>query len=92
MPHIPALPKPSYDALGHHVEQRLSESIDYKAAQTRDSRPINFLTYVDEYGLTDKYLNHSSSVVNDFLSRYVLLLFMGYGCTPRHIKSGTILV
>ena len=22
---------------------------------------------------------------------YVLLLFMGYGCTPRHIKSGTVL-
>jgi hypothetical protein len=91
MPHIPALQKPSYDALGHHVEQCLSGSIDYKAAQTRDSRLINFLAYVDEYGLTDKYLNHSSSVVDDLLSRYVLLLFVGYGCTPRHIQFGTIL-
>jgi hypothetical protein len=80
MLHIPALQKPSYDALGHHVEQRLSGSVDHKAAQTRDSRLIHFLTY--EYELTDKYLNHSSSVVDDLLSRYVLLLFMGYGCTP----------
>ena len=69
MPHIPALQKPSYDALGHHVEQRLSGSVDYKAAQTRDSRLINFLTYIDEYGVTDKYLNHSSSVVGNLLSR-----------------------
>jgi len=37
--------------------------------------------YIDEYELTDKYLNHSSSVVDDLLSRYVLLLFMGYGWT-----------
>jgi hypothetical protein len=82
MPHIPALQKPSYDALGHHVEQCLSGSVDHKAAQTRDSRLIHFLTYINEYKLTDKYLNHSSSIVNDLLFRYVLLLFMGYGCTP----------
>jgi hypothetical protein len=91
MPHIPALQKPSYDALRHHVEQRPSRSIDYKAAQTRDSWLINFLACIDEYGLTDKYLNHSSSIVNDLLSRYVLLLFIDYGCTPQHIKSGTVL-
>jgi hypothetical protein len=77
--------------LGHHVEQHLSGSVDYKAAQIRDSRLINFLAYLDKYGLTDKYLNHSSSVVDDLLSMYVLLLFMGYGCTLRHIKTGTIL-
>ena len=82
MPHIPALQKPSYDALGHHVEQRLSGSVDYKAAQTRDSQLINFLAYINEYGLTDKYLDHSSSVIDDLLPRYVLLLFTGYGCTP----------
>jgi CRISPR/Cas system-associated exonuclease Cas4 (RecB family) len=91
MPHISALQKRSYDALGHHVEQRLSGSVDHKAAQTRDSRLVHFLAYIDEYKLTDKYLNHSSSIVDDILSRYVLLLFMGYGCTPRHIKSGTVL-
>ncbi len=62
-----------------------------KAAQTRDSRLIHFLTYINEYKLTDKYLNHSSSIVNDLLFRYVLLLFMGYGCTPWHIKSGMVL-
>ena len=82
MPHIPALQKPSYDALGHHVEQRLSGSVDHKAAQTRDSRLIHFLAYIDEYELTDKYLNHSFSIVNDLLSRYVLLLFMGYSSMP----------
>ena len=91
MPHIPALQKPSYDALGHHVEQRLSGSVDHKAAQTRDSRLIHFLAYIDKYVSTNKYLNHSSSIIDDLLSRYVLLLFMGYGCTPRHIKSGTVL-
>jgi hypothetical protein len=47
--------------------------------------------YIDEYELTDKYLNHSSSVVDDLLSRYVLLLFMGYGCMPRLIKSRMVL-
>jgi hypothetical protein len=31
------------------------------------------------------------SIVDDLLSRYVLLLFMGNGCTPCHIKSGTVL-
>jgi hypothetical protein len=77
MPHISALQKPSYNALGHHVEQRLSGSVDHKAAQTRDSRLVHFLAYIDEYELTDKYLNHSSSIVDDILSRYVLLLFMG---------------
>ena len=82
MPHIPALQKPSYNALGHHVEQHLSGSVDHKAAQTRDSWLIHFLAYIDEYELTNKYLNHSSSIVDDLLSRYVLLLFMGYGCTP----------
>ena len=91
MPHIPAFQKPSYDALGHHVEQHLSGSVENKAAQIRDSRLINYLAYLDEYGLTDKYLNHFSSVIDDLLSRYVLLLFTGYGCTPRHIKTGTIL-
>jgi hypothetical protein len=91
MPHIPAIQKPSYDALGHHVEQRLSGYVNHKAAQTRDSRLIHFLAYIDEYELTDKYLNHSSSIVDDLLSRYVLLLFVGYGCTPRQIKSGTVL-
>ena len=91
MPYIPALQKPSYDVLGHHVEQRLSGSVDHNAAQTRDSRLIYFLAYIDEYGLTNKSLNHSSSVVDDLLSMYVLLFFMGYGCTPRHIKSGTVL-
>jgi len=91
MPHIPVLQKPSYDALGHLVEQRLSGSVDHKAAQTRDSRLIHFLAYIDKYELTDKHLNHSSSIVDDLLSRYVLLLFMGYGCTPRHIRSGTVL-
>jgi hypothetical protein len=90
MSHISALQKPSYDALGYHVEQRLSGSVDNKAAQTRDSRLIHFLAYINEYELTDKYLNHSSSNVNDLLSRYVLLLFMGYGCMPCHIKSGTV--
>ena len=84
MPHILALQKPSYsyDALGHHVEQRLSGFVDHKAAQTRDSRLIHFLAYIDEYKLTNKYLKHSSSIIDDLLSRYVLLLFMGYGCTP----------
>jgi len=83
MPHIPAPQKPSYDALGHHVEQcRLSGSVDHKAAQTRDSWLIHFIAYIDEYKLTDKYLNHSSSIINNLLSRYGLLLFMGYGCTP----------
>jgi hypothetical protein len=91
MPHISALQKPSYNALGHHVEQRLSGSVDHKAAQTRDSWLIQFLAYIDEYKLTDKYLNHSSSIVDDLLSGYVLLFFMGYGCTLRHIKSGTVL-
>ena len=91
MPHIPALQKPSYYALGYHVKQRLSGSVDHKAAQTRDSWLIHFLAYIDEYKLTNKYLKHSSSIIDDLLSRYVLLLFMGYGCTPRHIKSGTVL-
>jgi hypothetical protein len=91
MSHISALQKPSYDALGYHVEQHLSGSVDNKAAQTRDSRLIHFLAYIKEYESTDKYLSHSSSIDDDLLSRYVLLLFMGYGCTPRHIKSGTVL-
>jgi hypothetical protein len=91
MSHISALRKPSYDALGYHVEQCLSGSVDNKAAQTRDSRLIHFLAYIEEYELIDKYLSHSSSIVDDLLSRYVLLLFMGYGCTPCHIKSGTVL-
>jgi hypothetical protein len=91
MSHISALRKPSYNALGYLVEQRLSGSADNKAAQTRDSRLIHFLTYIEEYELTDKYLSHSSSIVDDLLSSYVLLLFMGYGCTPCNIKSGTVL-
>jgi hypothetical protein len=91
MLHISALRKPSYDALGYHVEQRLAGSVDNKAAQTRDSQLIHFLAYIKEYELTNEYLSHSSSIVDDLLSRYVLLLFMGYSCTPCHIKSMTVL-
>jgi hypothetical protein len=76
---------------GYHVEQHLSGSVDNEAAQTRDSWLIHFLAYIKEYELTDKYLSHSSSIVDNLLSRYDLLLFMGYGCTPCHIKSGTVL-
>jgi hypothetical protein len=89
--HISALRKPSYNALGYHVEQRLSGSVDNKAAQTRDSWLIHFFAYIEEYELTNKYISHSSPIIDDLLSRYVLLLFMGYGCTPPQIKSGTVL-
>jgi hypothetical protein len=53
MSHILALQKTSYDALGYHVEQRLSGSVDNTAAQTRDSWLIHFLAYIDKYEFTD---------------------------------------
>ena len=89
MSFIPAITAPSFDALGDIVEQRLSGCTDAKGAKTRESRLSNFLDFLNNNNITD-YLSADPKWVDEVVSRYVVYIMSGYGCTTKYIEAKTV--
>ena len=87
---IPAVGAPSFDALGDIVEQRLSGCTDAKAIKTRESRLSNFLDFIKRNDLTATYLTTNPIVVDKIVSRYMVYIISGFGCTTKFIEAKTV--
>ena len=89
MSFIPALGAPSFNALGDIVDQRLSGCNDAKGAKTRDSRLVNFLNFCTNNDITN-YLSPDPNWVDTVISRYIVYIINGYGCTTKFIETKTV--
>jgi hypothetical protein len=90
MSSFPANGAPSFDALGDIVEQRLSGCTDAKATKTRESRLSNFLDFIKRNDLTASYLTTNPFEVDKIVSRYIVYILSGFGCTTKFIEANTV--
>lgn len=90
MSSFPANAAPSFDALGDIVEQRLSGCTDAKSTKTRESRLGNFLDFIKRNGLGGTYLTANPFEVDKIVSRYIVYIISGFGCTTKFIEAKTV--
>jgi len=70
--------------------KRLSDNTDAKAIKTRESRLSNFLDFIKRNDLTATYLTTNPIVVDKIISRYIVYIISGFGCTTKFIEAKTV--
>ena len=87
---ISAIRFPSWDDLGHSVAQKLSGSLDCKAAKTECSWIDHFLKFIEMYDQKNKFLTDNKEVTDTIMEWYVSFLLDGYTIQNISITVDTI--
>ena len=90
LPSIPAVKFPSWDYLGDSARRKLSRSFDCPGAQTKDTRTVHFLEFVERYGISNWYLTNDVATTNDIMLRYIIYLLEAFTIKSIFIVVGTI--